>query len=72
MAWFRDETYVTSTGVWFASCDSENVLVEEGWHPHMEFTGGIVFNAGTLNQNKQAPYQHHGWSFTAGTLRCLA
>lgn len=64
----RDETYVTSTGVWFASCDSENVLVEEGWHPHMEFTGGIVFNAGTLNQNKQAPYQHHGLVIHGGDL----
>ena len=63
----RDETYVTSTGAWFASCKFENVLVEENWHPHMEFTGGIVFNAGT-DEQKQAPYQHHGLVIHGGDL----
>lgn len=56
----RDDTFVTVTGAWLASCTSENLLVEAGHNPRMEITGGIVFNAGSLRKQKVQPYRHHG------------
>ena len=64
----RDKTYVTTTGAWFASCNSENVLVEEGFDPIVEITGGIVFNAGSLNTAKTQPFAHHGLIIRSGEL----
>ncbi|HEX9914191.1 MAG TPA: glycosyl hydrolase family 28-related protein, partial [Candidatus Bathyarchaeia archaeon] len=60
----RDNTFVTLTGSWFASCIEGNIFVAKGFSPHMEITGGIIFNGGA--NGPPAPYTYHGVVINGG------
>jgi hypothetical protein len=61
--WQSDNAYTSITGCWAASCDEEQILLDEGCQGAiLSIAGGTIFNGGAYNR----PGAHHGLVVRAG------
>ncbi|MBW3623213.1 MAG: hypothetical protein KY468_07355 [Armatimonadetes bacterium] len=61
--WQIDHAYTSIAGCWAASCDEEQILLDEGAHGAiLAVSGGTIFNGGAYGR----PGAHHGIVVKAG------
>lgn len=61
--WQIDHTYTSIAGCWAASCDEEQILIDEDAHGAiLSVAGGTIFNGGAYDR----PGTHHGIVVKAG------
>lgn len=61
--WQSDNTYTSIAGCWAASCDEEQILLDEGCRGAiLSIAGGTIFNGGAYNR----PGEHNGLVVQAG------